>query len=102
MEIVLGVRQILLNGTTAPPAPTKKFGHVCCDQTAGWIKMPLRREVGLSPGHIILDENPPPPPQRGTASNFRSMSIVAKWSPISATAEHLLRFITEKVTCLQV
>jgi len=28
--------------------------------------------------------------QRGTAPNFRPMSVVAKWSPISATAELLL------------
>jgi len=24
-------------------------------QTVGWIKMPLGREVGLGPGHIVLD-----------------------------------------------
>jgi len=30
-----------------------------------------------------------PTPQKGTAPNFWLMSIVAKWSPISATAEHL-------------
>jgi len=51
--------------------------------------MPLGREVGLSPGHIVLDGDAPPPSQRGIASNFRPMSIVAKRSPISATAEHL-------------
>jgi len=28
--------------------------HVCCDQTAGWIKKPLGTEVGLSPGDIVL------------------------------------------------
>ena len=27
----------------------------CCGQTVGWIKMPLGKEVGLSPGHIVLD-----------------------------------------------
>jgi len=32
---------------------------------------------------------PSSPRQRGTAPNFRPMSIVAKRSPISATAEHL-------------
>jgi len=31
------------------------------------------------------------PPIRGTAHNFRPMSIVAKRSPISATAEHLYK-----------
>jgi len=115
------------------PASTKKFGHVCCGQTPGWIKMPLGREVGFDPGHIVLDGDPAPPPPKGHSppaifgacllwrngwmdqdatsyggrphcfrweptspfptghsSNFRSMSIVAKRSPISATAEHLL------------
>ena len=55
-----------------------------CGQTAGWIK------IGLGPGHIVLDEDPAPPLQRDTAPNFRAMSIVAKRSPISVTAEHLL------------
>ena len=32
--------------------------HVCCGQTAGWIKMPLGTEVDLGPGDIVLDENP--------------------------------------------
>jgi len=32
--------------------------------------------------------------QRGTAPNFRHMSIVAKRSPISATAEYLMFFVS--------
>jgi len=28
---------------------------------AGWIKMPLGIEVGLGPGHIVLDGDPAPP-----------------------------------------
>jgi len=27
----------------------------------GWIKMPLGTEIGLSPGHIVLDGDPAPP-----------------------------------------
>jgi len=48
--------------------------------------MPLGREVSLGPGHIVLDGVPAltPPP------NFQFMSVVAKRSPILATAEHLL------------
>ena len=45
--------------------------------------------IGLGPGHIVLDRDPAPPPKkakRDTAPNFRPMSIVAKRSPISATA----------------
>jgi len=36
--------------------------------------------------------------KRGTAPNFRPMSIVAKWSPISATAEHL--FLNATITVI--
>ena len=32
--------------------------HTCCGQMAGWIKMPLGREVGLSQSDIVLDWNP--------------------------------------------
>jgi len=63
-----------------------------CGQTVGWIKMPLGTEVGLGPGDIVSDGDQLPPTERGTAptsSHFRPMSIVAKWSPISATAEFL-------------
>jgi len=41
--------------------------HVClsvtlvyCGQTAGWIKMPLGTEVGLSTGYIVSDGEPAP------------------------------------------
>jgi len=48
-------------------------------------------KLGIDPGHIVLDGDPvPSPPKKGTAPSFWTMSIVAKWSPISATAEHLL------------
>jgi len=29
--------------------------HIYCGQTAGWINMALDTEVGLGPGHILLD-----------------------------------------------
>ena len=51
--------------------------------------MPLGREVGLSPGDIMIDGNPARSPQKWHTPNFRSVSIVAKWSPISASAEYL-------------
>jgi len=44
---------IVLDGDPAPnPLPPKRAQppistHVCCGQTAGWIKMPLGREVGF-------------------------------------------------------
>jgi len=45
--------------------------------------MPLVTEVGLGPGHIVF-RGDPAGPKRGTAPNFRPVSIVAKRSPISA------------------
>jgi len=52
---------------------------VHCGQKVGWMKMKLRVEVGLGPGHIVLDGVPAPLPKRlRTASNFQPMSIVAK------------------------
>ena len=41
-------------GGTAP----QLLAHVCCDQTAGWIRMPLGTEVGLGSGDIVLDGGP--------------------------------------------
>jgi len=50
--------------------------------------MPLGKEVGLGPGHIVLHGDPAPPQQ--PLPTFWPMSIVAKRSPISATAKLLL------------
>ena len=57
-----------------------------------WIKMPLSKDVGLSPGHIVLDGDPvwTQHPHSSPSPTFRPMSIVAKRSSISATAELLL------------
>ena len=40
--------------------------------------MPLGMESGLGPGHIVLDGDQAPPPQRGKAPNFRPIYVVAK------------------------
>jgi len=62
-------------GHSSPPISA----HVCCGQTAGWMKMSLGMEVGLCPGHTVLDGDPAPPSKKGgTAPNFRPMSVVAK------------------------
>jgi len=67
--------------------------HVYCGQTAewmgGWITMPLDTEVCLSQGDIVLYGDRDPLPTKGHTPNFRPMSIVAKRSPVSATAELL-------------
>jgi len=40
---------------------------VYCGQTVGRIKIKLDVQVGLGPGHNVLDGDPAPLPQRGTA-----------------------------------
>ena len=32
---------------------------------AGWITVPLDKEVGLGPGDFVLDGDPAPPPKEG-------------------------------------
>jgi len=44
---------------------------VYCGQPVGWIEIKLDVEVGLSPGHIVLDGDPVPPPQKGLIPHFR-------------------------------
>jgi len=38
---------------------------VYCGQTVGWIKMKLGMQVGLGPGHIVLDGEPAAPLPKG-------------------------------------
>jgi len=73
-----------LDGDTATPPR--------CGQTAGWTKMPLGMEVDLGLGHIVLDGDPAPPHERGSAAPPRLFSPCVLWplSRISATAELLL------------
>ena len=52
------------HNTHGPPISS----HVYCEQTAGWIKMPLGTEVGLGPGDIVLDGDPAPPQWKGQSS----------------------------------
>jgi len=73
--------------------PPQFSAHVYCGQTAGWIKMGLDMEVGLGPGHIVLDGNPAPLPKKGAEPppNFRPISIVAKRLYVSVY--HLVRWL---------
>jgi len=48
--------------------------------------MSLGMEEGLAPGHIVLDGDPAP---WRTETGTSAMSVVAKQSPISVTAELL-------------
>jgi len=50
----------------SPKGHSPQFSvHTCCGQTAGWTKMPLGKEVGLGPGHIVLDGDPAPTTPKG-------------------------------------
>ena len=56
--------------------PPQFSAHFYCGQMVRRIKMPLGMEVGLNPGHFVLDGDPAPPPRGGgRAPNFRPMSI---------------------------
>jgi len=79
----VSVETLCLMGTQLRPEkghthPTQFLAHVYCDQTAGWMKTPLRAKVYLGPGHFVLDGFPAicegvqqPPP------SFQPMSIAA-------------------------
>ena len=51
-------------------------------------------KLGMEVGHIALDWDPAPPPKWAQEPpSFPLISIVAKRSPISATAEHFFKMI---------
>jgi len=81
---------ITSNGSPYATGPLSRLSVtlVYCGLTVGWIKMPLAAEVGLVPGDIVLNEDPASPTESGTAA----LSVVAKRSPISATAELVLKY----------
>ena len=43
---------------------------VYCGQTVGSIKVKLGMQIGLGPGHIVLDGDSAPPPPKGHAPEF--------------------------------
>ena len=71
MEVGLGPVHILLDGDQQPlpkrDTDPQFSAHVCCGQTAGWIKMPLGMEVGLGPRPDCVRWGPSSPTERGTA-----------------------------------
>jgi len=51
---------------------------VYCGQMTGWIKMKLGMQVGLGPGHIVLDGDSASPMERGTAApQFQNLWVQA-------------------------
>jgi len=95
------------------PAPVPQKGteapfsaHVYCGQTAGWIKVPLGTAIGLDPGHIMLDGDPAPSPQKwGSAPQFSAYVYcgqAAGWIKMPLDTEvglgpgHIVRFSPHK------
>jgi len=77
---------------TVPSCPVCPLCDVgVCGQAVRWIKKPLGMEVGLGSGHTVLDGDPALT-KRGTAAliHFSAHFALAR-SPISATAEPLLK-----------
>ena len=65
-------------GPSLPPqkgggAPPQFSAHIYCRQTARCIKMPLRMDVGLSPGDFVLDGDPVPLPKKGRSPQFSAV-----------------------------
>jgi len=81
-------------GTQIPPKRGHSppfLAHVHCGQTVGWIKMSLGTEVGLCPGAVVLDWDPPPP-KGGTTPHFSThvyCGQAARWiiMPLSREVE---------------
>jgi len=61
----------LLKGAQPPP---QFSAHVCRGKTTGWIKMPLRMDVGLGPGDNVSDWNPSP--KKGDSSPYFSTHVL--------------------------
>jgi len=59
------VKQFALCYRTIVPSVTLVY----CGQMVGCIKIPLGTEVGLGPGHILLDGDPTPP-KKGNSPQF--------------------------------
>jgi len=69
---------------------------VYCGQTVGWIKIPLGMEVGLGPGHIVLDGDTALRTERGIAAPPLYANFSLAGSPISATAELLFGLLEQE------
>jgi len=59
--------------------PVLSVTLVYCGQMVGWIKMKLCMQVGLRPGHIVLDGDPAPSlPKRGRSPQFSAHDYCGK------------------------
>jgi len=62
-----------------PVCPILSATLVYCGQTLGWIKMKLGMQVGLGPGHIVLDGDPAPPSPKGHSPKFSVHIRCRQW-----------------------
>jgi len=97
-KVGLGPSDIVLDGDPAPPpqkgakppifCPCLLWPNGCMDQDATWY------EGSPRPRLRCVTWGPRSPSQKGHSPRaiFRPTSVVAKRSPVSATAEHLLTF----------
>jgi len=101
MEVGLDPGHIVLGGDPAPKGVQPQIFGPCVLWPKGWMDQDATWYGGRPlPGHIVLDGDP----KRDTATvapPFQTMSVVTKWSPISATAKHLFVFILCCSTFLQ-
>jgi len=94
IEVGLGVRdtvgcELSYPQKNAHTRPIQFLAHVYCGQMAGWMNTPLRTEVDLGPGHILLDGVPAPRKGAQRLPSFWPICLLWPRSPISATAELL-------------
>ena len=69
-------------------SPTNFLPMFIDNQTAGWMKLVLGKDVGLSPGDIVLDGldgDPVPFPKKGRSPlpNFRPISIAVSYTHLT-------------------
>jgi len=63
---------------------------------AGWIKMPLGREVGLGTGGILLDGDPAPPSKKGGGRGTAQLPYkVQKYCNMCSTTVKALQHLQE-------
>jgi len=67
MQVGFAPGHVVLDGDPPPPKGHNPqfLAHICYGQMAGWIKMPLRMEVGLGPGDFRQMGTQLPLPKRG-------------------------------------
>ena len=75
-------------GTAA--LPPHFSAHVHCDKIAGWMRIPLGTEIGLSSGHSVLDGDPAPPRKGTHIPNFSAHVYCGQTVAHLTTGELLL------------